>query len=125
MIEFNNGRLILTISYSGSRIEPVETSTDSTTRGKRSEYVSFYCDLCQEVHMDYPIDNMVYINDLCYHYTWLKIALDNFVENPSLTHCIKGDMTMHEFIQKYSTEEVNTLLRMYVKCDKDKEGEKI
>ena len=55
-----------------------------------------------------------------YHYTWLKIALDNFVENPNLTHCIKGNMTIHEFIHQYSTKETNALLRMY--DDWEKEG---
>ena len=58
-----------------------------------------------------------------YHYTWLKIALDNFVENPSLTHCIKGGMTMHEFIQKYSPVETKSLLQMYDNWEK--EGEQI
>lgn len=58
-----------------------------------------------------------------YHYTWLKMALDNFVENPNLTHCIKGDMTIHEFIQKYSTEGENALLKMYNEYEQSQKGE--
>lgn len=46
-IKFNNGNII---EYVASA---------SNCRGKRSELITFYCINCDEVHVDYPIKDML------------------------------------------------------------------
>jgi ABC-type antimicrobial peptide transport system permease subunit len=51
MIEFKNG----------SKIEGI--SSFNNVRSKRSELIGFYCALCNDVHEDYPIKNIRWIDD--------------------------------------------------------------
>ena len=48
-----------TTFINGSEITSIE-SKDTNIRGKRSELLSFYCDGCDCVHVDYPIKNVYY-----------------------------------------------------------------
>ena len=45
----------------GSEIKLVKVSNE-TSRGKRSELVSFYCDICDRFHIDYPRKNIFNID---------------------------------------------------------------
>lgn len=45
----------------GSEIKLVKSSNENT-RGKRSELVSFYCDICDRFHIDYPRKNIFNID---------------------------------------------------------------
>jgi len=51
MIEFKNG----------SKIEGI--SSFNNVRSKRSELIGFYCALCDDIHEDYPIKNIRWIDD--------------------------------------------------------------
>lgn len=45
----------------GSEIENIKTT--DTIRGKRSELVSFYCVGCKKMHIDYPVRNIIILNE--------------------------------------------------------------
>ena len=42
----------------GSEIASITSTETITNRGKRSELMSFYCDGCDCVHVDYPIKDI-------------------------------------------------------------------
>ena len=48
-----------TTFINGSEISSIEFS-DINNRGRRSELMSFYCDGCDCVHIDYPIKDVHY-----------------------------------------------------------------
>lgn len=50
MIEFKNG----------SKIKCVLTSNN--VRGKRSKLIGFYCANCHDVHENYPLKNIIWID---------------------------------------------------------------
>ncbi len=45
----------------GSIIEVIETK--NSNRSKRSKLISFYCSGCSDIHINYPIKNMIITNE--------------------------------------------------------------
>lgn len=48
-----------------SKIYTIESS-GTTIRGNRSKLISFYCPLCGVVHEDYPINDLIIYDNVCF-----------------------------------------------------------